>query len=93
MNETGIWTGILNNKIGTFKFINVELIEDSLVTKQITKRRTRLTKSATYLSGLASRENIIIKENSYLNQLQILKNTPIIDLFNKNNLKVNFLNS
>lgn len=27
MNETGIWTGILNNKIGKFKFIYVKLIE------------------------------------------------------------------
>ncbi len=27
MNEIGIWTGILNNKIGTFKFINVNIIE------------------------------------------------------------------
>ena len=27
MNESGIWTGILNNKIGTFKFINVNIIE------------------------------------------------------------------
>ena len=23
MNETGIWTGVLNKKIGTFKFIHV----------------------------------------------------------------------
>lgn len=27
MNETGIWTGILNSKIGKFKFIYVEIIE------------------------------------------------------------------
>ena len=26
MNESGIWTGILNNKLGTFKFINVNLL-------------------------------------------------------------------
>jgi hypothetical protein len=30
MNETGIWTGMLSNgKIGTFKFINVNLVENS----------------------------------------------------------------
>ena len=27
MNESGIWTGLLNNKLGTFKFINVNIIE------------------------------------------------------------------
>ena len=27
MNETGTWTGILNKKIGTFKFIHVEIRE------------------------------------------------------------------
>ena len=28
MNESGIWTGLLNNKLGTFKFINVNIIEN-----------------------------------------------------------------
>lgn len=31
MNETGVWTGILNRKkVGTFKFIYVKILESSL---------------------------------------------------------------
>jgi hypothetical protein len=37
MNETGIWTGILNKKLGTFKFIYVEIIESTNIENHINK--------------------------------------------------------
>ena len=57
MNESGIWTGILNNKLGTFKFINVNIIETY---------RNFLSKSTTTLNNYQTKldENI-----SKLNEL------------------------
>lgn len=40
MSETGTWTGILNKKIGTFKFIHVNLLE-SIDNKTILKEKSR----------------------------------------------------
>lgn len=28
MNPSGLWKGILHNRVGTFKFINVEMLSD-----------------------------------------------------------------
>lgn len=33
MNATGVWEGRLNGKLGTFKFINVEVIPEQRVKK------------------------------------------------------------
>ena len=38
-NDTGMWRGVCSNKIGTFKFINVEVIGDE--SPRVTPTRQR----------------------------------------------------
>ncbi len=41
-SETGIWRGMVHNKVGTFKFINVELLPDhSPQTTPVRQRQLR----------------------------------------------------
>ncbi len=72
MNETGIWTGVLNKKIGTFKFIHVYLLDTSKnnKVKPQSKRSTKTTENKCQKNDLRSRSfnylNIIKPTNSFL---------------------------
>ncbi|KAM9320369.1 SAM domain-containing protein SAMSN-1 [Gastrophryne carolinensis] len=56
----GIWTGVLNNKVGTFKFIYVDIIteeEEAPVTKKIVRQRSQRPKPKS-LQELLERFNL-----------------------------------
>ena len=72
MNESGIWTGLLNNKLGTFKFINVNIIE---------KYSNFIHTSTKTLNNSLS----IFEEDNNLNEKQKLKSLTLSSLFPSSN--------
>lgn len=66
MNETGIWTGILNKKIGTFKFIHVDIIETIKSHKNSTRSILKLAKKSI---------NNLIESNLKLNKPFLITTT------------------
>lgn len=57
MNETGIWTGILNKKLGKFKFIYVEIIVTNNIFTSCNLQSNRITqRSKSYIYLLLSEQ-------------------------------------
>jgi len=58
MNESGIWTGILNSKMGTFKFINVDLIGNNHSTPMPNANANASPLSANTVVHLQKNQNV-----------------------------------
>ncbi len=74
MNETGIWSGILNEKLGTFKFIYVRIVE--LVDSNINQNSINYNINNSSLS--LTHSNFIIKDTRK-DLIQIIKKSKSLE--------------
>jgi hypothetical protein len=70
MNETGIWTGVLNKKIGTFKFIHVYLLD----TSRNNKVKTQSKRSIKTTENNCQKNNSRSRSFNYLNIIKTTNN-------------------
>nr|XP_014354176.1 PREDICTED: SAM domain-containing protein SAMSN-1 [Latimeria chalumnae] len=84
----GTWTGLLHNKVGSFKFIYVELISEEIITprKIKTRRRSKRAKPKTLeelLQRLSLQEltsTLLLNGYQSLEELRDLKESHLVEL-------------
>ncbi|XP_073440573.1 SAM domain-containing protein SAMSN-1 isoform X1 [Dendrobates tinctorius] len=82
----GIWTGMLNNKVGNFKFIYVDIISEEEAPKRIVRRRSKRPRPKTLLELLERfnlqeyMSSLLLNGYENLEDLKDLKDSHLCEL-------------